>query len=203
MGPIADMLYSAAGNSADEGYYKRGIIGYSFEAGAQRITVNPTTGAITRTAVGFQPCFAGPGTNGGQGARALRHLAGPNPLMVNEGHDSTMEFAEGNFGVIQGALEYHNDTTAPVTTIEYSAQQTSGDPINFKFNWLGEPSVIYYTTDGSDPVVVPTTRRPRSTRAAPARRDQVLQRPGSAHAGRGPDAQHPGRPHRQVARRWT
>jgi hypothetical protein len=67
-GPIADTLYSAAGNSADEQYYKRGIIAYSFEAGAQRISVNPTTGSITRTAVGFQPCFAGPGTNGGQGS---------------------------------------------------------------------------------------------------------------------------------------
>ena len=69
-GPIADVLYSAAGNSADDMYYRKGIIGYSFEAGAQRITVNPTTGAITRTDVGFQPCFAGPGTNGGQGTAA-------------------------------------------------------------------------------------------------------------------------------------
>ena len=50
VGPIADVLYSAAGNSADENYYKRGIIAYSFEAGAQRIAVNPTTGAISRTA---------------------------------------------------------------------------------------------------------------------------------------------------------
>ena len=110
-GPIADVLYSAAGNSADEQYYKRGIIAYSFEAGAQRITVNPTTGAITRTAVGFQPCFAGPGTNGGQGS-ACGTVAAPNALLVNEGHDSTMEFAEGNFGEIQGALEYPNDVTA-------------------------------------------------------------------------------------------
>ena len=73
-GPIADVLYSAAGNSADDMYYRKGIIGYSFEAGAQRITVNPTTGAITRANVGFQPCFGGPGTNGGQGSR-LRHRA--------------------------------------------------------------------------------------------------------------------------------
>ena len=68
VGPIADVLYSAAGNSADENWYRRGIVAYSFEAGAQRITVNPTTGAITRTNVGFQPCFGGPGTQGGQGA---------------------------------------------------------------------------------------------------------------------------------------
>ena len=71
--------------------------------------------------------------------------------MVNEGHDSTMEFAEGNYGLIQGALEYHKDVTPPVTTIEFSAAQTGGDPINFRFNWPGESSVIHYTTDGSTP----------------------------------------------------
>ena len=75
-GPIADALYSAAGNSADENWYKRGIIAYSFEAGAQRITVNPTTGAITRQAVGFQPCFGGPGTTA---ARARRCNPTGNP----------------------------------------------------------------------------------------------------------------------------
>ena len=148
VGPIADVLYSAAGNSADEQYYKRGIIAYSFEAGAQRIAVNPTTGAITRTAVGFQPCFAGPGTNGGQGC-TCGTVAAPNPLLVNEGHDSTMEFAEGNFGEIQGALEYHNDVTAAGDDDRVLLRADTGDPINFKFNWVGEPSVIYYTTDGS------------------------------------------------------
>ena len=36
-GPIADVLYSAAGNSADDGWYRKGIIAYSFETGADRI----------------------------------------------------------------------------------------------------------------------------------------------------------------------
>ena len=40
-GPIADVLYSAAGNSADDNYYRKGIIGYSFEAGSD-VFVNPT-----------------------------------------------------------------------------------------------------------------------------------------------------------------
>ena len=35
-GPIADVLYSAAGNSADDYYYRKGIIAYSFEVGADR-----------------------------------------------------------------------------------------------------------------------------------------------------------------------
>ena len=73
VGPIADVLYSAAGNSSDENYYKRGIIAYSFEAGAQRLTVNQTTGAITRTAVGFQPCFQNALPPAGFSSTSLRH----------------------------------------------------------------------------------------------------------------------------------
>ncbi|MBE2318011.1 chitobiase/beta-hexosaminidase C-terminal domain-containing protein [Solirubrobacter sp. CPCC 204708] len=165
VGPIADVLYSAAGNSSDEAYYKRGIIGYSFEAGAERLSVSDT-GAISRISVGFQPCFGGPGTHGGfndnnqaeSGRCVFPNTNTPNPLLVNEGHDSTMEFAEGNYGMIEAALEYHEDATPPQTTIEYSAAQTSGEPINFRFNWLTEPSVIYYTTDGSDPVIVPDNK---------------------------------------------
>ena len=40
-GPIADVLYSAGGNSADEHWYNRGVIAYSFETGADRY-VNTT-----------------------------------------------------------------------------------------------------------------------------------------------------------------
>ena len=51
-GPIADVLYSAAGNSADDQYYRKGIISYSFEAGSRIFAVNQQTGEITRTDVG-------------------------------------------------------------------------------------------------------------------------------------------------------
>ena len=159
VGPIADVLYSAAGNSSDENWYRRGIIAYSFEAGAQRIQVNPTTGAITRTDVGFQPCFQNSQPPAGFSSTSCTSgTPERNALLANEGHDSTMEFAEGNFGEIQGALEYHNDVTPPATTIDYSAAQTSGDPIQFKFNWIGEPSVIFYTTDGTTPTVITDDR---------------------------------------------
>ena len=47
-GPIADVLYSAAGNSADEQWYRKGIISYSFETGADRFITNPTTGAVSQ-----------------------------------------------------------------------------------------------------------------------------------------------------------
>jgi len=149
-GPIADVLYSAAGNSADDQWYRKGIIAYSFEAGAERMSVNQNTGAITRTSVGFQPCFGGPGTQGPMGSACT------NPLIVNEGHDSTMEFADGNYGLLQGALEYTQDETPPDVDIEYSAAQTDGEPINFRFKWVNESAVIHYTTDGS----TPTTNSP-------------------------------------------
>jgi len=179
VGPIADVLYSAAGNSADENYYKRGIIAYSFEAGAQRITVNPTNGNITRTSVGFQPCFQNAMPPAGFSSTSCGTPANPNALLANEGHDSTMEFAEGNYGMIQGALEYHEDTTPPETTIEYSAAQTGSEPIDFRFNWVTEPSVIYYTTDGSTPVKIDCENPPAgSTRCynnqGPRRPGEVL-----------------------------
>ena len=38
-GPVADVLYSAAGNSADDYFYRKGIIAYSFEVGADRMAL--------------------------------------------------------------------------------------------------------------------------------------------------------------------
>ena len=70
-----------------------------------------------------------------------------------------MEFAEGNFGLIEAALDYAQGHHGAETTIEYSAAQTSGDPINYRFNWDGEAAVIYYTTDGSTPIVGRLPRR--------------------------------------------
>ena len=170
-GPIADVLYSAAGNSADDQYYRKGIIAYSFEAGAQRMSVNPTTGAITRTTSASSRASAAPAPR--RQGTTCGTVDAPNPLMVNEGHDSTMEFADGNYGLLQGALEYSKDVTAPDVDIEYSAAQTAGDPINYRFNWVDEASVIYYTTDGSTPTT--TTRRRYETQPGrPRRPGQVL-----------------------------
>ncbi|HEY6888505.1 MAG TPA: M14 family zinc carboxypeptidase, partial [Solirubrobacter sp.] len=140
-GPIADVLYSAAGNSADDQWYRKGIISYSFETGADRFTSTSTGTAQIIT--GFQPCFAGVGTGGGTGTC--------NANLVNEGRDQAMEFANGNYGMVESAYDYAMDTTAPKTSIEYSAAQTSGDPINYRFNWDDEAAVIYYTTEGTTP----------------------------------------------------
>jgi hypothetical protein len=45
-GPIADVLYSAAGNSADEHWYERGVIAYSFETGADRFGTNLSIASV-------------------------------------------------------------------------------------------------------------------------------------------------------------
>ena len=51
-GPIADVLYSAAGNSADEHWYNRGVIAYSFETGADRFGALEQTTLSVASAAG-------------------------------------------------------------------------------------------------------------------------------------------------------
>jgi hypothetical protein len=144
-GPIADVLYSAAGNSADDAWYRKGIISYSFETGADRM-LSTTTG-ITPTAVGFQPCFAGVGTGGGQGACPT------SGALSNEGRDEALEFAAGNFGLVESAYAYGKDVTPPVADLDSDGVTQSKGPINYRFNMTSEPSVIHYTTDGSTPTL--------------------------------------------------
>ena len=61
-----------------------------------------------------------------------------------------MEFAEGNCGLLQGALQYAQDVTPPVTNIDADNVFVSNQPINYRFAWPGE-AAYPYTTDGSAP----------------------------------------------------
>jgi hypothetical protein len=130
-GPIADVLYSAAGNSADDQWYRKGIISYSFETGADRFV--STEEGTQQRGVGFQPDYA------------------------SEGSHEAMEFANGNYGLMESALDYAKDVTPPVTGIEFSADRATAPPINYKFTWPGEAAVIHYTTDGSTPTLASPT----------------------------------------------
>ena len=144
-GPIADVLYSAAGNSADDGWYRKGVIAYSFETGADRM-LNLTTGTV-QTQVGFQPCFGAVGTGGGQGSCPA------NGSLVNEGRDEALEFAAGNYGMVESAYDYAMDVTPPSTSLDSDGVTQSKDPIAYRFVWNDEAAVIHYTTDGSTPTL--------------------------------------------------
>ena len=128
-GPICDVLYSAAGNSADDQWYRKGIISYSFETGAD-IFQSTETGTQQR-GVGFQPVYE------------------------PEGRYEALEFASGNFGLLETAFQYAFDTEPPVAAIvpDGGASQT---PIRATFDYVNEPAVIYYTLDGLDPTLAST-----------------------------------------------
>jgi hypothetical protein len=76
-GPVADVLYSAAGNSADELYYEEGIFAWDFEVG------NDIWNATTQEwdGVGFQPPYS-------------------------EAHGEAMEYATGLVQLVRVAEQY-------------------------------------------------------------------------------------------------
>jgi hypothetical protein len=157
-GPIADVLYSAAGNSADDQWYRKGIISYSFETGADRFT-STSTGTSVQT-VGFQPCFGASTPNYGGGSTGTC-----NSFLANEGRDEAMEFASGNFGLLESAYEYAKDVTAPGADLDADGVTQAKGPINFRFNLTGEAAVIRYTTDGSTPTLSSPTYNAQRTRS--------------------------------------
>ncbi|MEW9548241.1 M14 family zinc carboxypeptidase [Nonomuraea sp. NPDC050783] len=83
-GPVTDVLYSAAGNSADELWYDHGVYGWDFEVGAD--LWNPQAGAWE--GVGFQPPFS-------------------------EGHQEALEFAAGLISLIGIAADYRDGSGRP------------------------------------------------------------------------------------------
>ena len=210
-GPIADVLYSAAGNSADEHWYKRDVIAYSFEtgadlfftntqaasaAGAPGIRISPNAGGIvylkpgdtlrvgaggpnaeTRTVAAVNRTanpnvfFTEPLSNAHpagtrvEGA-ALQTGVGFQPDYATEGKHEALEFAAGNYGLLESAFAYAHDRTAPKVTM--TGETRSSTPIDTTFVFGDEPAVIRYTIDGSKPRASSPRGTPRA-RASRAR----------------------------------
>jgi hypothetical protein len=150
-GPVADVLYSAAGNSADEAWYNHGIVGYDFEIGTDRFSdsdaCTPAGTATTERnclgAVGFQPDYA------------------------TEGHEEGMEFANGNYALLESALDYQDDTTPPtVTPVSSTGSDLSPSSYSVTFD-QSEAADIYYTTDGSTPTTSSAHYQPSRPRGLP------------------------------------
>src|SRR3954454_16620030 len=75
-----------------------------------------------------------------------------------------MEFTDGNYGLLQSALEYSNDVTPPV--VQAVATGMSGTAIDVRFT-SNEASSIYYTLDGSTPTTASAEWKPNRARALP------------------------------------
>ena len=118
-----------------------------------------TSTGTAQQAVGFQPCFGAVGTGGGQGSCPA------NGSIVNEGRDEALEFAAGNFGLVESAYDYGKDVTPPATTLDSDGVTNSLSPINYRFSMDNEPSVIHYTTDGSEPTLASPTYNAQRARS--------------------------------------
>jgi hypothetical protein len=148
-GPVIDVLYSAAGNSADEAYYANGIIGFDFEIGTTNYYIDPVTGVERTCGASQQPPF-GDSTN---------------DCLDNEGFHEAMEYTSGNYGMLQAAMAYGNDTTAPDVDTVWGADGIKPFyTVRFTSN---EAASIYYTTDGSTPTTASTEWKPPRARALP------------------------------------
>ncbi|GAA3819665.1 M14 family zinc carboxypeptidase [Sphaerisporangium flaviroseum] len=104
-GPVPDVLYSAAGNSADEHWYSRGIIGWDFEVGAD--VYNQTTKQFE--AVGFQPPFA-------------------------EGHEEAMEFATGQIAILEVARAFAADKDRPDSRLKVTGRTGTSATFTFEID---------------------------------------------------------------------
>jgi hypothetical protein len=194
-GPIADVLYSAGGNSADEHWYNRGVIAYSFETGADRYadTALSVAAAAGATAVrlanrnGFdtgdkitfekgtpneetrvvasvlaqnppspaanvtltEPLALGHAAGAAVSGGTTQVGVGFQPDYATEGKFEALEFAAGNYGLLESAFQYAHDDVPP--EVRMTGPSTSSTPIQTTFEFVNEPSVIHYTTDGSKP----------------------------------------------------
>ncbi|WP_221874752.1 M14 family metallopeptidase [Mesobacillus maritimus] len=112
-GPIPDVLYSAAGNSADYLWYEKGIYAWNFEVGADLWDKE----AQRWRAVGFQPSY-------------------------EEGHEEAMEFSNGLIGLMQVAYNHAKDKKRP-TSKAVPGKGTFSAPVEVAFETSEAATIYY------------------------------------------------------------
>lgn len=112
-GPVIDVLYSAAGNSADDLWYNQGIYGWDFEVGADLF--DPATQSWR--AVGFQPPF-------------------------EEGHQEALEFSNGLIGLLNVAHDFGKDRQPPKSKLAPGAGAYTG-AVDLHFETSEPATVYY------------------------------------------------------------
>ncbi|OIK16436.1 hypothetical protein BIV60_05185 [Bacillus sp. MUM 116] len=112
-GPVPDVLYSAAGNSADYLWYEKGIYAWDFEVGADLWDKKEQQWKP----VGFQPPFS-------------------------EGHEEAMEFANGLIGMIKVAYKNAKDHQPPSSKTVPGSGKFTG-PVNFTFDTSEPATIYY------------------------------------------------------------
>ncbi|WP_053363248.1 M14 family metallopeptidase [Bacillus sp. FJAT-27251] len=112
-GPIPDVLYSAAGNSADYLWYEKGIYAWNFEVGADLWDKE----ARRWRAVGFQPGY-------------------------EEGHEEAMEFANGLIGLLKVAYSNSKDKQPPSTKAVPGSGKFNG-PVHVGFDTSEAATIYY------------------------------------------------------------
>ncbi|WP_261134290.1 M14 family metallopeptidase [Bacillus sp. Marseille-Q3570] len=137
-GPIPDVLYSAAGNSADALWYDYGIYAWDFEVGAD--IWNEEQGRWQ--AVGFQPPF-------------------------EEGHAEAMEFANGMNGLFDVAYQYAKDKKPPKSKA-IPGKGNYDEPVEISFESSEPATIYYTLdgsrpTFESDKIQIKDTREGAET----------------------------------------
>ena len=234
-GPIADVLYSAAGNSADEHWYNRGVIAYSFETGADLYFTRRCSRGARPGRRAIRLAERGPGSS--TSSRATRSRSTPaaatrrrapsrrscgrtrrartrtccSPQPLASAHaagarveGAALQTASASSPTTRPRASTRRSSSRPATTACSSRRSStrattsrrrcamSGprgrrEPIDTTFEFVNEPSVIRYTTDGSKPTdelaAVGLDRPARARRGVPHHRDDDVPVDRDRHQG--------------------
>ena len=137
-GPIADVLYSAAGNSADEHWYNRGTIAYSFETGAdlfvEHVAERRGRAGATGIRAANRTCFApgdtikvDAGTANEESARSRRSSTRTRraPAAEHHAHAAAVTGARGGRGARRRDLPDRASASSRTTPRRASTRRSS------------------------------------------------------------------------------